>query len=437
MRRSHPDEEVPARRRDRTTRVPVLRLRAWWSRPVVGAALVMAAAGYAQFVPTAALVDVVQRFGDAGALTPGEQAGLGATRLGVGLAIIRLSSLASLPLCGAADRIGRRPMLLGLAAAGLAIAAVSAVSPGYWFFVAAFAVSRPFLVAADTLAEVVAAEHTTTADRAKAIALVSATYGMGAGFAAIVRGATADIFGFRVRFATIGLLLIVVAVAGPMVAEPLRFRLAARDQVSWFALAAPGPHRRRLAALAAVAAATGAVSGPAITFFFLYAERDAALTPRVLALTVAAAAPVGLAALLAGRLVADRIGRRVGAMASLVGLAAAAVVTYTGTQVAAITGYLLAVAAGAAYAVPIGALVTESFTTRMRATATGSLVVAGVIGSTVGLLVFGAVSEAVGDHLSGAIAVAVPAIATASLLMLLPETRGREMEDTLILHSQG
>jgi len=41
-----------------------------------------------------------------------DQAGLSGTQLGIGLAVIRLASLGALPLAGAADRLGRRRVLL-------------------------------------------------------------------------------------------------------------------------------------------------------------------------------------------------------------------------------------------------------------------------------------------------------------------------------------
>ena len=56
---------------------PGLRLHHWLDPPVLGVALVMAAAGFAQFSPAAALADVAEHFGelrDGETLT--EQAGL-------------------------------------------------------------------------------------------------------------------------------------------------------------------------------------------------------------------------------------------------------------------------------------------------------------------------------------------------------------------------
>src|SRR5690606_40921909 len=97
------------------------------------------------------------------------------------LAAIRLAALAALPLAAVADRVGRRRALLTWVTVGLLTVVAAAASPGYWWFVAAFALARPLLTATDTVGEVMAAELTGAEDRAKAVALMSAAYGVGAG----------------------------------------------------------------------------------------------------------------------------------------------------------------------------------------------------------------------------------------------------------------
>ena len=78
----------------------------------------------------------------------------------MGLAIIRIASLGSLPLIGIADRFGRRRVILTVTVAGLTLTATAAASPGYWWFVVIFALGRPLLSATNALAELMAAEET-------------------------------------------------------------------------------------------------------------------------------------------------------------------------------------------------------------------------------------------------------------------------------------
>ena len=79
--------------------------------------------------------------------------------------------------------------------------ALAAASPSYWAFVAIFACGRPLLSATNGLAQVTAAEQTASADRAKAVALIAAGYGTGAGVIAVVHSLAASTLGFRGVFA--------------------------------------------------------------------------------------------------------------------------------------------------------------------------------------------------------------------------------------------
>jgi len=138
-----------------------LHLHRWTDRAVLAVAAAALASGFGQFGAVAALGDVAKAFGQVthGA-TVADQAGLSGTRLGIGLAIIRLASLGALPISGLADRWGRRRLLVGTVGLGLALTALAAASPGYWWFVVIFACGRPLLSATNAITEVAAAEHT-------------------------------------------------------------------------------------------------------------------------------------------------------------------------------------------------------------------------------------------------------------------------------------
>ena len=164
-----------------------LRLHRWSDGPLLAVAWISFASGVGQFGAVAALGDVARTFGHVvTGTTVADQAGLSGTALGLGLAVIRLASLGALPLAALADRLGRRIVLLSVTATGLVITLIAAASPGYWWFVIIFATGRPLLSAANSLCSVTAAEETASSDRAKAIALVAAAYGLGAGATAII-----------------------------------------------------------------------------------------------------------------------------------------------------------------------------------------------------------------------------------------------------------
>ena len=411
---------------------PRLQLHGWREPAVVGTALLAAAAGLGQFGAVAALGDVAKHFGHiTHGATIAEQAGLSGTKLGIGLAVLRLASLGGLPLAGLADKFGRRRVLLTTCAIGLALTAVSAVSPTYWWFVAIFALGRPLLSATSGVAQVAAAEQTPTAQRAKAVALIAAGYGIGSGVIAIVHSLGENTLGFR----GVVLLALVPLAALPFISravvEPDRFKIqAAATQHPIPVLGAVGPlYRRRLIIVSALTFALSVVTGPANSFFFLYAQNVLHFEGGTTALLVTAAGVTGLVGLLLGRFLADRIGRRPTSAAAMIAMALCGMLTYSGSALGAIIGYLLAILSASTFAPAAGALINELFPTAVRASVIGWEIAAGVFGATAGLLAFGAVAD-VGNRFGlAAVIVFSATIPATALFALLPETRSSEPED--------
>jgi putative MFS transporter len=180
--------------------------------------------------------------------------------------------------------------------------------------------------------------------------------------------------------------------------------------------------------MAVLVGAAAMVTGPANTLLFVYAENVLGVSVRFTSVLVLAAGPVGLAALLVGRALADRWGRRPTAAMGLVGMATGAALTFGGSPVALAVGYLTAMAAGSLFATPSLALANELFPTSVRATVSGWLAVVGVLGATVGLATTGVVADATGSFAVAIWVVAVPAAMAALALLGIPETRGSELE---------
>lgn len=411
---------------------PALHLHRWRDPAVLTLAGFTFAAGFSQFGVVAALGDVARGFGQVGdGRSISDQAGLSGTAIGVGLAVIRLTSLLALPLAALADRVGRRRTLRWCAAIGLALTAVTALSPTYAVFVVVFALGRPFMSATDTVSGVAAAEQTTADQRARALALVAASYGVGAGLVAVLRGLAGDTLGFRAVLGLALVPLVGVLLLGRHVTETDRFRVAAASgerPVPVLGAVAP-PFRRRLLVLVGVMFAISMVTGPANSFLFLYAENVLDLSSATTAGLVVLAGLTGLSGLLLGRAGADRIGRRPTVAVAVVAVPLAGAVTYSGSVSAAAVGYLAAVLLGSAFLPAMGALQTELFPTPVRAAVAGWLLAASVLGAFTGLLLFGLVADA-GDRFGLAAAmVFFPTALAAALLVLVPETRGRELED--------
>jgi MFS family permease len=409
-----------------------LHLHRWNDRTVVGVAIAAFASGFGQFGVVAALGDVARGFGQVShGATFSDQAGLSGTDLGIGLAIMRLASLGALPITGLADDFGRRRMLLITVGGGLALTVLASASPSYWWFVAIFACGRPLLSASNGLAQVIAAEQTASADRAKAVALIAAGYGTGAGVIAIVHSLASHAIGFRGVFVLALIPLALLPLVGRWVQEPDRFTVAAAGSGHPIPVldAVARPFRRRLLVIVVLAFAISVITGPANSFVFLFAQNYLHQPGIVTAGMVVGAGVAGLAGLLAGRWLADRVGRRLTGALAMVAVALFAIVTYSGSAPALLAGYVLGLFAASVFAPAAGALINELFPTSVRASVVGWSVAAGVLGAVAGLVTFGAVANA--DHQFGVAGVVtfLPAALVMAAFWLLPETRGREPED--------
>ncbi|MDH2903369.1 MAG: MFS transporter [Actinomycetota bacterium] len=386
-------------------------------------------AGFAQFGVVASLADVAKHFGHATASSSlASQVGLSSSVLGLGLALLRLASLGALPLTSLADRLGRIRLVRHTLWWGLAITAAAALSPSYWIFVACFALGRPLLSAASTLVQVMTVELSSTSRRVGRLAIVGAGGGAGAGLSAILHGAIRSAGSFRWLFALAIVPVVAVGALLRLVPEPptrdttllARIGVVSRD------------YRGSLWRVALVVGTLGMIGGPANGFVFVYGESILHISPPKVALMVTIAALTGLAGLLASRWLAQVWGRRTTAAVGLLASGLSATLAYGGGKTFFVLGYLLGVAAAGLVTPVVTALGTEIFPHHVRATAAGWLVVAGVLGATIGLALFGAVGVVV--HEAGSAALRWPAIVTfipmlwtAALLKALPDSAKLEL----------
>ncbi|HMD45862.1 MAG TPA: MFS transporter [Acidimicrobiales bacterium] len=404
----------------------------WRSGPVVVVAVISLAIGFGQFGAIAALGDVAKSFGHpTGGTTFAEQAGLSGALLGVGLAVLRLASLGGLVLAGSADRFGRRATLVTYCVIGLSCTVLAATSPSYWWFVAIFALGRPFLSAAAGIAQVSVAELTASAGRARAVALVTAGYGVGAGLTALVHSAGHGALGFRGVFALATVPLVLVVVLARRVVEPPRFAGEVPAERGRPVIGPVGrPFRWRLVTVALLTFAVSAITGPANSYVYIYAQNVRHESGAVTSAMIVAAGVTGLIGLLVGRWLADHWGRRPTLAVALVAIAGFGIVAYSGSTPGLVVGYVLGVLAGGVIAPAAGALVNELFPTSVRASVTGWTIAAGVLGAVGGLLVFGAVADASAGNGAGpaSLITFLPMLVALALLVTLPETKGTEPE---------
>ena len=400
------------------------------TKPIVVVTVISLAAGYGQFGAVAALGDVAKAFGHVvSGSSVVEQAGLSGTVLGIGLAVLRLASLGGLPLAALADRWGRRVTLVTWCVIGLAATMLAAASPSYWWFVLIFALGRPFLSATAALAQVVVAELSKPQGRATALALVTAGYGLGAGINALTHSALRGQVGFRGLFLTTVFPLIAVVLLAKKFPEPTKVD-AIEEGKPRFGSVGPGAITRLVKVMVVVAAAS-AVSGPAASFVYLYAENVVHLPKGTESLMVTVSALTGLAGLLAGRRVADQVGRRPAIALGIVGVAAASLLVYSGGQPSLVAGFLLGITATGFLAPGGTAFTNELFTTDVRASVAGWGIVASVLGGVIGLVAFGLLADRTGSFELAALVTFAPVIPALFFLTKLPETKGTTLLGTV------
>ncbi|MDZ7705099.1 MAG: MFS transporter [Trueperaceae bacterium] len=314
------------------------RLPGWLSAPIVGASMITLYAGAAQFGVTAVLGDVAVAFDVATSAEVEETVGMSTGALGLGLAAIRFAGAGALFGSVIADRLGRRIVLLAAAAIGLVATGVATFMPTFWSFVLLLAVGRPLLTTTNAVVPVVASEEAATEDRTAALAYMSAMYAVGAGIVSVARS-IGDGLDYRTVLLGASAMALTLPLVGRLVrdsptsvkharAERPRFGFVDREYV------------RPVLVIALLGALTNVVTGPALTFFFLFGEQVLDQSPGQMAVLVILAGPIGLTGLLAGRWAGDRIGRRTTSALGTAAAPVAAVWTYSGDDLALRVGYL-------------------------------------------------------------------------------------------------
>lgn len=387
-------------------------------------------AGFATFGSTTALNDVAHHFGH---LTSGTSiqsvVGISGSVLGLGLSILRVASLAALPLAALADRWGRTSILERTLLLGLALTAVAALSPSYWFFVACFALARPLLAAATTMVQVITVELSTTAARIRLLAIMAAGDAIGSGLSAVLHGVIRGPDSFRWLFALAAVPIFAVVPWLRSIPEP---RARAEDVPMARLGAVPHEALARLWIVIATAFLIGVVTGPAGGFTFVYSESILKMKPFDVAVVVAVSGLVGLFGLFLGSRLAGSVGRRATVAIGVTLTAVVSTYAYSGGKPAFVVGYLLSVGAGGVLSPAMTAISTEIFSHRYRATAAGWIVVGGVVGAVAGLALFGFIGDvapatAAGGLRLAAIVTFLPFLPILTFLRRLPESRGVDL----------
>jgi putative MFS transporter len=353
--------------------------------------------------------------------------------------IVRLGALPAFLIAFAADRFGRRRVLLATIVGYTVLTGLTAVAPNLETFVVLQFLARSFAVAEVLLAVVVIAEEFDPGVRGWGIGALGALQACGAGLAAILFALVGGIEGAWRGLYLVGLVpLGLVAWWRRTLPETTHF--AAQDErrralgtqqsllqpVIDLLRMYPG----RFAAASAVVFIAGA-SGAAAGFFGVKYMQDAhGWTPRAAGLMVflgGAIAIVGNTA--AGRL-SDAIGRKRVAVGFALADALLTIAFYNAGGWWLVPIWISMVFASMGAGVTLSALASEMFPTSYRSTASGARAVLATAGATLGLAAESALYGVIGSHWTS-ITILVSLYLAAPLVVGLwfPETAGRELDE--------
>jgi MFS family permease len=381
---------------------------------------------YDQAMLTAALKQIAESFGVA------------ESELGSLLGRVYVGSVAAFLLVPFADRIGRRRLFL-LSLVGLSLAtALSGLARSAGQFVALQMASRTFMVTCSATAFVIVAEEFPARHRGWGIGILGALATVGYGLGLVVFAAIEVLpFGWRAMYLAGIVPLLLLPRFLRRIPETRRFAARRADPggsgglAGWwrplYALAAR--HPLRAGAIGAIGALTSAGHAAGFGFAAYFVQTVHGWAPgQYTAMALAAGALGILGHPWAGRM-ADRRGRRRVGFALLAAFPLLALGFYQGPGWALALLWIPLVFTLTGGHTVLHALAAELFPTSERGTASGWFQLAEAIGRSAGLFVVGWATPA-GATTTPMVSLVVFASLAAGLLVLcLPETGGRELEE--------
>lgn len=354
---------------------------------------------------------------------------------GVLVAAVNVGTVLAYLLVRQADRWGRKPVL-DVTIVGYTIATfLSGLAPEVYSFGLLQLIARVFLIGEWVISTVYAAEEFPAAKRGQVIGLISAFSSLGAVLCAgivpiLLRGP----WGWRTVYFVGTVPLIALAFARRGLRETRRFealppeRRAPADLFLIFS----SPYRRRMLQLALIWGLTYLCTQTAVTFFKPRAVEELGMTEGKVGLIISVAALVSMPLVfLVGRLL-DKVGRKRGAAVVFLATALGCLGTYSFTQPMLLQLAAVLAVFGAAAVLPVlNTFNTELFPTELRGDAFAwSNNLLGRIGYVTAPLAVGAAAGHIGWGPSVAATAVGPLLALLLIGLWLPETRGKELEET-------
>jgi len=371
---------------------------------------------------------------------------MGDPAVGLMASIVRFGGMLSFFVVILADRYGRKPIISVTVLCYTIFTLCTALSQGVGSFTLFQSMAQIFLAAEFGVAVTMISEEFPDDRRGRAIAGLHMVAFLGVTAAGLTYAFMADSrFGWRGMYLLGILPLVLIAFLRRGLRETARFSACERARLAagharkefWPAIRnclAPfaGPYRSRLLLVAALWNSIGLIGGPTVTYFSLYTRRDHGWTSHQVAMVLILAYFMGSIGSMISGLMMDRLGRRFTTSFFYAMSAGAMYFLFTSDSYAAImAGEVVTMFAYQAARTATSALSTELFPTAIRAT--GYSLCVQVIGQVCWMLspvVIGLLSKPLGGLGNASSIFAIgPFIGIFVVLFLIPETRGKTLEE--------
>lgn len=354
-----------------------------------------------------------------------EGLGVSVASFGIGVAIIRVAALGSMPVLRLADRVGRRQMLLVSVLAFTVATAATSLAWGLVSFVVFQMAARLFLATEESLAGIVIAEEVRPDRRGSGLTLLGIIAMTGFGLVAVML--------LIVPLTPLDWRILYLAALPPLAAvawlrrslrETAAFTVAqdeARVQTSFWPHV-DRAHRPLLWRITLVLGTHGVISTP---MFFYAAElaQDGYGWEGLFTIIVIAAGPATLLGYVAGGRLSDRVGRRPVVIGSTLVVVLGVLLVFTEERWLFAPGFFVLTGADAALVAVRPAYLSELFPTEVRATLLAFVFAVIVAAGSLGLVVVGVLD---GAFTTSTIIFGLAAVMVAGLAAMrgLPETAG-------------
>lgn len=343
---------------------------------------------------------------------------------GIATAAARLDVLVAIVLIAAADRRGRRAIVVLSALIACSFTVLGALSPNIFFYSGTQLVARGAATALAIGLGIMAAEEVPAGSRAYAVSILSVSAAFGAGLpVAFLFVADLHPGGWRVLFLLTGIGIPLALSVARRLPESRRFN---RPHVE----ATVAGHGRRFWLLAISGLLLALFISPASQFTneFLREERNYS-AGAISLFTILTNVPGGIGIVVGGYL-ADMKGRRIVGAIGIVGGVGATVAMFFSQGWGLWAWSVIGAVIGSATVPALGVYGPELFPTSLRGRANGIIGGLGRVGSVIGLVSIGFLAAELGG-LGPALLVlsAGPALVAVLVLLLYPETARLELED--------